>query len=120
MDAILACSFFGADARGFLGLEWSSLTILGFMGNVTFSTRFLLQWIASEKRGESVIPVAFWYWSILGSLLMAVYFVGRRDPVGILAYLPNTAIYVRNLYLIRRKSRAAPAPRPAGGAGLSH
>ena len=117
MDAILACSFFGADARGFLGLEWSSFTILGFLGTATFSSRFLLQWIASEKKGESVIPVAFWYLSILGSLLSCVYFIWRRDPVGILAYLPNSAIYVRNLFLIRRKGRVASRP-PAAGPGL--
>jgi len=64
--------------------------VLGFVGNALFSMRFLVQWIASERQGESVIPVSFWYWSIAGSVLMCVYFVFRRDPVGILAYLPNS------------------------------
>jgi len=71
--------------------------------------RFLAQWVASEKRGESVIPLSFWYWSIGGSVLMGLYFLFRRDPVGILAYLPNSFIYIRNLQLIRRKKMVATA-----------
>jgi lipid-A-disaccharide synthase-like uncharacterized protein len=82
--------------------------------------RFLVQWLASERQGESVIPVSFWYWSIAGSALMCLYFVFRRDPVGILAYLPNSLIYIRNLVLIRKRkfafTAAAPSqhPREAG------
>ena len=53
--------------------------------------RFLVQWIASERQGESVIPVSFWYWSIGGSVIMCVYFIFKRDPVGILAYLTELA-----------------------------
>ena len=53
--------------------------------------RFLVQWIASERQGESVIPVSFWYWSIAGSVIMCLYFIFKRDPVGILAYLPKLA-----------------------------
>ena len=83
--------------------------ILGFIGNAIFSTRFLLQWIASEKKGESVIPVAFWYWSILGSAVLGSYFIFKRDPVGILAYLPNSFIYIRNLQLIKRQQQLAAA-----------
>ena len=64
--------------------------------------RFLVQWIASERQGESVIPVSFWYWSIGGSVIMCLYFIFKRDPVGILAYLPNSLIYIRNLMLIRK------------------
>lgn len=89
--------------HGFLGLDWSYLVVLGFIGNATFGMRFLVQWIASERRGESVIPVSFWYWSIAGSVLMCAYFAFRRDPVGIVAYLPNSVIYVRNLLLIRKR-----------------
>ena len=87
----------------FLGLDWSYLVILGFIGNATFGMRFLVQWLASERRGESVIPVSFWYWSLAGSAIMCSYFILRRDPVGILAYLPNSVIYVRNLMLIRKQ-----------------
>jgi lipid-A-disaccharide synthase-like uncharacterized protein len=105
---LLAVTVVGQEHR-FLGLDWSYLTILGLVGNAVFSMRFLAQWIASEKRGESVIPVSFWYWSIAGSIVMAVYFFFQRDPVGILAYLPNSYIYIRNLQLIRKKKLAATA-----------
>lgn len=106
-----AVTWIGKEHR-FLGLDWSWLMILGFLGNVVFSMRFLVQWMASEKRGESVIPVSFWYFSITGSVIMLLYFVFRRDPVGILAFLPNTAIYIRNLQLIRRKRLALTAAAP--------
>jgi lipid-A-disaccharide synthase-like uncharacterized protein len=91
------------------GLDWSYLTLLGLIGNVVFSTRFLIQWMASERKGESVIPVSFWYWSIFGSIIMGLYFVFKRDPVGILAYLPNSFIYFRNLHLIKKQQLAAKA-----------
>jgi lipid-A-disaccharide synthase-like uncharacterized protein len=86
------------------------------IGNTTFSMRFLVQWIASERQSQSVIPISFWYWSIAGSIVMCLYFIFRRDPVGILAYLPNSVIYIRNLALIRRRkfafTAAAPSQRP--------
>jgi len=112
---ILAVTRIGQEHR-FLGLDWSYLVILGFIGNFTFSMRFLVQWLASERQGESVIPVSFWYWSIAGSVIMFLYFVFRRDPVGILAYLPNSIIYIRNLMLIRKgkspPTGAAPSQSP--------
>ena len=89
MLALIAITWIGKEYR-FLGLDWSYLMVLGFIGNALFSMRFLVQWLASERQGESVIPVSFWYWSIAGSVLMCVYFVFRRDPIGILAYLPNS------------------------------
>ena len=105
---MLAVTVVGEQHR-FFGLDWSYLSILGFIGNAVFAMRFIAQWAASEKRGESVIPVSFWYWSIGGSVLMGLYFLFRRDPVGILAYVPNSLIYFRNLQLIRRKKLAATA-----------
>ncbi|MEJ2080079.1 MAG: lipid-A-disaccharide synthase N-terminal domain-containing protein [Acidobacteriota bacterium] len=81
--------------------------VVGFLGLVVFSSRFIVQWIESERRKESVIPVSFWYLSIIGSLLLLSYALVRRDPVFILSYLFNGIIYVRNLYLIHRKRRAA-------------
>ena len=68
--ALIAITWIGKEYR-FLGLDWSYLVILGLIGNLTFSMRFLVQWIASERRGESVIPVSFWYWSIGGSIIMS-------------------------------------------------
>jgi lipid-A-disaccharide synthase-like uncharacterized protein len=103
---IVAVTWVGQQHR-YLGLDWSYLTILGLIGNIVFSMRFLVQWIASEKRGESVIPVSFWHWSIAGSAIMCLYFIFKRDPIGILAYLPNSLIYLRNLHLIRKR-RLAP------------
>ena len=67
--ALIAITWIGKEYR-FIGLDWSYLVILGLIGNATFSMRFLVQWIASERQGESVIPVSFWYWSIAGSVLM--------------------------------------------------
>jgi len=111
MDFVLAVTVLGKEYR-FLGLDWNYFTILGLIGNAIFSTRFLVQWWASEKKGESVIPVSFWYWSIAGSVIMCVYFLLQRDPVGILAYLPNTAIYMRNLHLIKKRKLAPTAAVP--------
>ena len=108
---VLAVTWFGQEHRLF-GLNWSYLTILGFLGNAIFSTRFLVQWIASEKSGKSVIPVSFWYWSIAGSIVMCAYWIMERSPVGILAYLPNSFIYMRNLHLIRKHTLAATASTP--------
>jgi lipid-A-disaccharide synthase-like uncharacterized protein len=94
------------NAWRFLGLDWSPLTVFGLLGNAIFSTRFLVQWIASERRGESIIPVSFWYLSIAGSVVLLAYFTVQRDPVGILAYLPNSFVYTRNLFLIRKRRKA--------------
>ena len=97
--------------------EWSEellkltvLDIIGFVGMVTFSLRFIIQWIVSEKRGESVIPVVFWYLSIVGSLVMLMYGIGRADKILVLMYVFNSLIYFRNLYFIhRKKTREAAA-----------
>jgi len=108
----IAVTWFGQEHR-VLGLDWSYLVILGLIGNLTFSMRFIVQWLASERKGESVIPVSFWYWSIGGSVIMCFYFIFRRDPVGILAYLPNSIIYIRNLMLIRKRKLAYTAATPS-------
>jgi len=110
--ALIAITWIGKEYR-FIGLDWSFLVILGLIGNATFSMRFLVQWIASERQGESVIPVSFWYWSIAGSVIMCLYFIFKRDPVGILAYLPNSLIYIRNLMLIQKGKSAPTAAAPS-------
>lgn len=81
----------------------SLFLVIGFVGQAFFSMRFLVQWIASEKAGKSVIPLSFWIFSILGSSLLLFYAIYRRDPVFILGQAPNLFIYSRNLYLIRRE-----------------
>jgi len=90
--------------------------IVGFLGLAAFSARFLIQWIASERRKESVIPVAFWHLSIVGSLLLLAYALRQRDPVFILSYLFNCGIYLRNLYFIRHSRRSGTPARTAGAA----
>jgi lipid-A-disaccharide synthase-like uncharacterized protein len=79
--------------------------LFGFMGQAMFSVRFILQWIASEKRKESVIPVAFWYFSLGGGLILLAYAIRQMDPVFIVAYLLNPIIYVRNLYFIHKGNK---------------
>ena len=81
-----------------------------FIGMIGF---FITQWIASEKKGESVIPVSFWHWSIWGSLICCAYWIMQRKPVGILAYLPNVFIYWRNLHLIKKHRLAPTAAAPS-------
>lgn len=73
---------------------------VGLIGQACFFMRFFVQWIASEKKGESVIPVHFWYFSILGSLILLAYAIHREDPVFILGQSLGSVIYVRNLVLI--------------------
>ena len=77
---------------------------VGFIGQAMFSARFLLQWLASEKAGKSVIPNAFWYFSILGGGTLLTYAIWRADPVFILGQSLGVFIYARNLYLIHRKT----------------
>lgn len=74
---------------------------LGLVGQALFSARFLVQWIASERRRQSHIPVAFWYLSIGGGLTLLTYAIYRADPVFVLGQSTGVFIYARNLYLIR-------------------
>jgi lipid-A-disaccharide synthase-like uncharacterized protein len=81
--------------------------LLGFAGQICFSLRFIIQWLASEKAGRSTVPRAFWYYSLVGGLMILAYAIYTRDPVFILAYAFNAFIYVRNLVLLRREDRVA-------------
>ncbi len=76
---------------------------VGLAGQALFSARFLVQWIASERRKKSVIPVAFWYFSLAGGLVLLAYALWRRDPVFILGQATGAFIYGRNLLFIRRE-----------------
>jgi lipid-A-disaccharide synthase-like uncharacterized protein len=91
--------------------HWDLLAAFGFVAQALFATRFLVQWIASERRRMSHVPVAFWYFSLLGGVLMTLYGLGRRDPVIILGQAPALIVYVRNLMLIRARAGAEPAER---------
>jgi len=74
----------------------------GFIGQIIFFMRFLVQWIVSERRGEVVIPNAFWFLSLGGSAILLTYAIHIKDPVFIIGQACGFFIYIRNLMLIRR------------------
>jgi len=77
--------------------------IIGFTGQGLFASRFIVQWIYSESKGESAIPLVFWYLSIFGGLGLLTYAIFRKDPVIISGQLFGILIYIRNLILIKKK-----------------
>ncbi|PKL43326.1 MAG: lipid A biosynthesis protein [Candidatus Riflebacteria bacterium HGW-Riflebacteria-2] len=87
--------------------------IIGLIGQVMFSMRFIVQWIASERHKKSVIPISFWYFSIAGSFLLLAYSIHRMDPVFILGQSLGSVIYFRNLVLIGRDKRNTLAAQEA-------
>jgi lipid-A-disaccharide synthase-like uncharacterized protein len=78
---------------------------IGFAGQALFTLRFLAQWIASERARQSTVPVAFWWLSLAGGLVLFTYAVHRRDPVFALGQGSGLGIYLRNLVLIGRRRR---------------
>jgi lipid-A-disaccharide synthase-like uncharacterized protein len=93
-------------------MEWSDAPhwiAIGLAGQAAFFSRFLVQWIASERAGASVVPRAFWHLSLVGSLVLLVYSIHRREPILALGYVPNAVVYLRNLALLRRNGAAASA-----------
>jgi len=83
--------------------------IIGFLGQFIFFLRFFIQWLASEKKKESVIPLSFWYYSFAGGIILLAYAIYRKDPVFIAGQSCGIIIYARNLYFIYRKGRKAKA-----------
>ena len=83
-------------------IEIIFLTV-GFLGQGIFASRFIVQWIYSEKKGESFIPVVFWYLSIFGGISLLAYAIFRKDPVIIVGQMFGVFIYLRNLILIYKK-----------------
>jgi len=90
---------------------------VGFLGQVIFCLRFVVQWIVTERRKKSTIPVAFWYLSLAGSIILLAYAIYRLDPVFIAGFSLNMIIYLRNLYFIRLRRRPAAARPPASSGG---
>ncbi len=86
-------------------LDW--WVLLGFMAQALFTARFLVQWIASERAGRSVIPLAFWIFSIGGGALLLIYALYRRDAVFIAGQAFSFFVYARNLYFVLRERKAA-------------
>lgn len=75
--------------------------VVGFVGQALFSARFVIQWLASERARRSIVPTAFWWFSLAGSAVLLAYAVHRQDPVFITGQATGLAIYLRNLHLIR-------------------
>lgn len=82
--------------------SWAGLVgiVFGFMAQAVFMSRMVVQWIASERLKRSVVPVAFWWLSLVGAEMLMVYFVWRREPVGLIGQSFGWVIYMRNLWLI--------------------
>ncbi len=80
----------------------SSWLVLGFIAQALFASRFVVQWISSERAGPSIVPIAFWYLSLGGAVLLLIYAISIRDPVFILGQSVGGFVYARNLALIRR------------------
>ncbi|MEK7686273.1 MAG: lipid-A-disaccharide synthase N-terminal domain-containing protein [Verrucomicrobiota bacterium] len=113
MDSLWNLFFVGDK---FLGIEWHAWKIIGWFGNVAFFSRFLVQWYATEKQKRVVVPIAFWWLSLAGSLLLLAYAVFyRKDSVFIFAYAFTWIPYIRNLIIHRR---AAAGQIPCPGCGL--
>lgn len=77
-------------------LDW--WVVLGFIAQILFTGRFLVQWLASERQGKMVIPIAFWFFSIGGGVLLLIYALHRKDPVFIAGQGFGVFVYARNLY----------------------
>jgi lipid-A-disaccharide synthase-like uncharacterized protein len=89
-------------------LDW--WVALGFVAQLLFTARFAVQWIASERENRMVIPIAFWFFSIGGGVLLLVYAIHRRDPVFIAGQAFGVFVYARNLYFeLRDRGEAKPA-----------
>jgi lipid-A-disaccharide synthase-like uncharacterized protein len=88
-------------------LDW--WVLLGFIAQAFFTARFVVQWLASERAGKSVIPLSFWFLSIGGGVLLFAYALYRRDPVFIAGQGFGVFVYLRNLYFVLRERRGAVA-----------
>ena len=98
----------------FLGIDWSVWKVVGWMGNAVFFSRFFVQWYTTEKLKRVVVPTAFWWLSLCGSLLLLTYSLHQQDSVFIFAYLFTWIPYIRNL-IIHRRHKAAHLACPACG-----
>jgi lipid-A-disaccharide synthase-like uncharacterized protein len=106
-----------------LGMIWVAV---GLFGQVLFTGRMIVQWLASERKHRSVVPIEFWWMSLIGATMLLMYFLWRKDIIGVLGQSTGWFIYVRNLWLIyarrmrHRTTGAAPAASAASpGASLA-
>jgi len=89
-----------------LGIDWSVWKVVGWLGNAVFFSRFFVQWYATEKKKQVVVPQAFWWLSLAGSVTLLCYSLHQKDSVFIFAYAFTWIPYIRNL-VIHRKNKAA-------------
>ena len=82
---------------------------IGFLAQLMFSMRFIVQWIASERARRSIVPETFWYFSLFGGALLLAYAIYRLDPVFMLGQAMGLVIYARNIYFIRTHNKLAAA-----------
>ena len=85
--------------------EFSTWTLIGFLGQACFSARFLIQWVASELKKKSIIPILFWYFSLLGGIILLIYAIHRKDIVIICGQAAGLVVYTRNLILISKEKK---------------
>ena len=90
-----------------LGLDFTWWVVFGFFGQILFTGRFVVQWIASERKGQSVVPIHFWLLSLGGSMVLLTYAIYRKDPVFILGQSFGSFVYIRNLMLIHKNAKQA-------------
>lgn len=83
----------------------SGWLVFGLFGQLMFSMRFIIQWLVSEKKKQSIIPIQFWYFSLIGSLTLLIYAIHQKDAVFILGQSLGSFIYIRNLILIYRSNQ---------------
>ena len=95
------------DGNRFLLIEWHVWKVVGWTGNAVFFSRFLVQWIATEKRQQVVVPIAFWWLSMIGSILLLAYGIRQRDSVFIFAYAFTWIPYIRNIVIYHRNKAAS-------------
>lgn len=91
-------------------IKFDGWVILGFIAQALFTMRFVVQWIASERARASVIPLAFWFFSIGGGVLLLIYALYRRDPVFIAGQGLGLIVYFRNLYFILLNGKQTARP----------
>jgi lipid-A-disaccharide synthase-like uncharacterized protein len=106
----LAERLFKAGNAGpwFLNLSTPAIMVwvgIGLLGQLLFTGRMLVQWIASERQGKSVVPPLFWWMSLIGSLLLLAYFLWRRDPIGLLGQAFGSFVYLKNIVWILGDAR---------------
>ncbi|HEX9985110.1 MAG TPA: lipid-A-disaccharide synthase N-terminal domain-containing protein [Thermoanaerobaculia bacterium] len=93
-------------------MKFDPWLVFGLGGQMLFGSRFIVQWISSERKKTSHIPILFWYLSLCGGIVTAIYAIHRRDPVFIIGQCAGLFVYVRNLMLIYRHKKVEPEPPP--------